>query len=277
MTAHKKRKINERRRQKYAEKKRIKIRDDSEKQQSLSSVSPGYITKETERKAMCRAKKSLPTSLNKFASVLSARSSIVSDAEDFYKYASDELSIQKGEEDDCCHKIRSFFLVDEKDVIRKRQDRIEVKAVPDTRKKHAIKPVANGNLVTRLLSCFCDGCITQNGECLNNEHVENWEGIHKQDNSTAKISTVEQKPSRTSIGLNSKDAFHPDFTSWLPVQVIGDGNCLPRSASVACFGKETDHQEIRVRIVIGMCLHVEKYTSNEYLNRGIDLPKKEGS
>ena len=24
-----------------------------------------------------------------------------------------------------------------------------------------------------------------------------------------------------------------------------------------------------------MCLHVDKYTDNDYLNRGIDLPKKE--
>lgn len=76
-------------------------------------------------------------------------------------------------------KVRSFFFVAKTDVIRKRQDRIEVKAVPDTRKKHAIKPVANGNLVTRLLSCFCDGCVTQNGECMNKEHVDNWEGINK--------------------------------------------------------------------------------------------------
>ncbi|XP_052073589.1 uncharacterized protein LOC127711546 isoform X2 [Mytilus californianus] len=334
-----------------------------------------------------------------------ARSSIVSDAEDFYKYASDELSIQKGEEDDCCHKIRSFFLVDKTDVIRKRQDRIEVKAVPDTRKKHAIKPVANGNLVTRLLSCFCDGCVTQNGECMNKEHVDSWEGINKQ-KKTAKPKSAQSNKSRrkvisngnqnnakpaikrkkqnkksrprgkrdvaqnrdksicqktidTTLNVNMngkaeeihelpsintadlpcdrrgfyrvvllylqsarsfnelqakcieinelpnfkgytlfvdknidmvtynltadgqaldlipKDALHPDFTSWLPVQVIGDGNCLPRSASVACFGTETDHQEIRARIVIEMCLHVEKYTSNEYLNRGIDLPKKE--
>ncbi|VDI69356.1 Hypothetical predicted protein [Mytilus galloprovincialis] len=71
MTAQKKRRINERRRQKYAGKKGIKILDDSKKQQSLASVSPGYITKEAERKAIYRAKKSLPTSPNKFASVLS--------------------------------------------------------------------------------------------------------------------------------------------------------------------------------------------------------------
>ncbi|CAC5391310.1 unnamed protein product [Mytilus coruscus] len=73
------------------------------------------------------------------------------------------------------------------------------------------------------------------------------------------------------LDLIPKDALQPDFTSWFPIQVIGDGNSLPRSASVAFFGTETDHQEIRAR---GMCLHVKKYTSNVYLNRGIDLPKK---
>ena len=72
-----------------------------------------------------------------------------------------------------------------------------------------------------------------------------------------------------------KDVLPPDFSSWLSVQVLGDGNCLPRSASVACFGSETDHHEIRVGIVIEMCLHVDKYTDNDYLNREIDLPINE--
>ena len=52
MTAQKKRRINEKRRKKYAEKKANKITDAVEKQQTISSVSPGYNTKDAERKAI---------------------------------------------------------------------------------------------------------------------------------------------------------------------------------------------------------------------------------
>ena len=83
----------------------------------------------------------------------------------------------------------------------KTQDRIEVKAVPDTRKKHAIKPVANGNLVTRLLSCFCDGCVTQNGECMNKEHVDSWEGINKK-KKTAKPKSAQLNKNRRKVISN---------------------------------------------------------------------------
>ncbi|CAC5413754.1 unnamed protein product [Mytilus coruscus] len=65
------------------------------------------------------------------------------------------------------------------------------------------------------------------------------------------------------------------FSSMLPVCVVGDGNCLPRSASVACFGNETAHKEIRARIVVEMCLYKHQYVDNEYLNKGVDLPQKE--
>jgi hypothetical protein len=64
------------------------------------------------------------------------------------------------------------------------------------------------------------------------------------------------------------------YSGWLPVIVEGDGNCLPRSASVACFGTKTAHEEIRTRIGIEMALHKEQYINNDYINRGIDLPRK---
>ena len=67
------------------------------------------------------------------------------------------------------------------------------------------------------------------------------------------------------------------YSGWLPVIVEDDGNCLPRSASVACFGTETAHEEIRTRIGIEMALHKEQYINNDYINRGIDLPRKEAA
>jgi hypothetical protein len=54
------------------------------------------------------------------------------------------------------------------------------------------------------------------------------------------------------------------YSGWLPAIVEGDGNCLPRSASVACFGTETAHEEIRTRIGIEMALHKEQYINNDY-------------
>ncbi|CAC5392135.1 unnamed protein product [Mytilus coruscus] len=65
------------------------------------------------------------------------------------------------------------------------------------------------------------------------------------------------------------------FSSMLPVCVVGDGNCLPRSDIVACFGNETAHKEIRARIVVEMCLYKHQYVDKEYLNKGVHLPQKE--
>jgi hypothetical protein len=65
-------------------------------------------------------------------------------------------------------------------------------------------------------------------------------------------------------------ALYPDnCTTRYPVVVQGDGNCLPRSISVACFGCEDYHMEVRVRIVVEMCCHVGLYTDNAYLTRGL--------
>jgi hypothetical protein len=37
------------------------------------------------------------------------------------------------------------------------------------------------------------------------------------------------------------------------------------------------HEEIRTRIGIEMALHKEQYINNDYINRGIDLPRKEAA
>ncbi|VDI69128.1 Hypothetical predicted protein [Mytilus galloprovincialis] len=54
------------------------------------------------------------------------------------------------------------------------------------------------------------------------------------------------------------------FSSMLPVYVVGDGKCLPRSDSVACFGNETAHKEIRARSVVEMCLYKHQYVAVSY-------------
>lgn len=73
------------------------------------------------------------------------------------------------------------------------------------------------------------------------------------------------------------DGFQCDNISWqflesydkgFQVIVIGDGNCLPRSESVFAFGNEHNPCEIRVRIIIELCLHMELYLDNNYLKIG---------
>ncbi|CAC5413756.1 unnamed protein product [Mytilus coruscus] len=69
MTAQKRRRVNEKRRLNYAEKRDKKLTT-KEKEKEARTTTTGYKTKEAERKAVYRAKQSLPSSSNKFASVL---------------------------------------------------------------------------------------------------------------------------------------------------------------------------------------------------------------
>lgn len=70
-----------------------------------------------------------------------------------------------------------------------------------------------------------------------------------------------------------KENLPEEFRNMLPVRITGDGNCLPRSISVACFGHENFHEEIRARIVVEMCTNVSTYT---IIKEGVDLPEKRG-
>jgi hypothetical protein len=68
------------------------------------------------------------------SSAVMSRNVIVRNATEFYEYAREFLSKPKDEPSDvCCHTQRSFFFVDEHDINRKRPDRINVKAIPNTR------------------------------------------------------------------------------------------------------------------------------------------------
>lgn len=57
-----------------------------------------------------------------------------------------------------------------------------------------------------------------------------------------------------------------NLQNFLPVNVIRDGNCMARSISVACFGNEDGHEEVRCRIVIKMCCFPYVYMNNEHLS-----------
>ena len=71
MSAQKKRRINEGRREKYAENKDLAKYEKAKKENPINSTSSGYTSKDAERKAVYRAKKCLPSTPQKFARVLS--------------------------------------------------------------------------------------------------------------------------------------------------------------------------------------------------------------
>lgn len=76
------------------------------------------------------------------------------------------------------------------------------------------------------------------------------------------------------VDLHTSD--YPDqIEGRLPVSVLADGNCLPRSGSVLAFGKEDYHAEIRCRIVVELVKHKGHYLDLTQLNKGIDLPPNE--
>jgi hypothetical protein len=55
-----------------------------------------------------------------------------------------------------------------------------------------------------------------------------------------------------------------------PTPVTGDGNCLYRSGSVAVWGVETGHCELRIRTVMEMCSEESWYLDNKHLAEGMD-------
>lgn len=59
--------------------------------------------------------------------------------------------------------------------------------------------------------------------------------------------------------------------SHVPIQTVGDGNCLPRVGSLFAFGTEEHHVEIRVRIFMELCRFEDTYVDNSFLNRGMSV------
>ncbi|XP_052061252.1 uncharacterized protein LOC127701423 isoform X1 [Mytilus californianus] len=62
---------------------------------------------------------------------------------------------------------------------------------------------------------------------------------------------------------------------YFPASVLGDGNCLPRSASVIMYGTENNHTELRVRIALELACYLPLYVDHTYLRRGEQLSDKE--
>ncbi|XP_064649611.1 uncharacterized protein LOC135501423 [Lineus longissimus] len=54
------------------------------------------------------------------------------------------------------------------------------------------------------------------------------------------------------------------------LNVLADGNCFPRCASLLAYGNEDHHVEMRVRIVIEMTMNEDTYLNDNYLGGGFN-------
>ena len=66
-----------------------------------------------------------------------------------------------------------------------------------------------------------------------------------------------------------------EFVSKVAANVLGDGNCLPRTGSILAFGHENNHVEMRYRIILELVTHSEMYLNTAYINKGTKLPSSE--
>ncbi|XP_069140983.1 uncharacterized protein [Argopecten irradians] len=78
----------------------------------------------------------------------------------------------------CKHTIRKIFFVESKDIERNRPLR-DAKTLLGTRKVQSVRDCSSrGKLLTRRLSCFCEGCIQGNFEgCINTEYIDAWKPV----------------------------------------------------------------------------------------------------
>ena len=63
----------------------------------------------------------------------------------------------------------------------------------------------------------------------------------------------------------------------IPIWMVGDGDCLTRSLSIACFGDDTRNVELRARIVVEGVYNRPCYLDNEYLTLGSKSLRQQGT
>ena len=101
-----------------------------------------------------------------------SRRAVVNNVENMYSFCEKNMTL-----DNCRKQRRTFFLVRQDDVQRNRPES-EVKAsLAGTRQLHAVRCHEPGVLDTRLLSCFCDGCLEKDerNSCSNAKYVIPWQ------------------------------------------------------------------------------------------------------
>ena len=105
-------------------------------------------------------------------SAVKSRRTQISNAEEMFKYCAENLtkdSVSSHSNESCDHKKRSFLYV-----AQINRDRTHSgKTLKGTKKVHCVETCSLLKLKTRNLSCFCQGCLTEN-ECEKNPYVDEW-------------------------------------------------------------------------------------------------------
>ena len=178
--------------------------------------------------------------------------------------------------------------------------------VKGTRKLHQVKAGGPGVLLTWALACFCPKCIEGKGECDNLLYTKQWQmhtlskNVHQpkpvcfdtlsmQLNEACTYAALEvvcrqhsHLASQHPLGIASLSAADPVFTTDVdaasvfpkdiprltPLAIVGDGNCLPRCASVLVYGDGEHHTEMRARIILELVLAQECYLDESFLQDG---------
>ena len=63
----------------------------------------------------------------------------------------------------------------------------------------------------------------------------------------------------------------------VPIWTVGDGNCLTRRLSIACFGDDSRNVELRARIVVEGVFNRHRYLDNDYLTLGSKCLRQQGT
>ena len=73
---------------------------------------------------------------------------------------------------------------------------------------------------------------------------------------------------------SSLSLYPDDAPELVPIEVYGDGNCLPRSASIFESGSQTRHEEMRTRIVVELAAHEDHYLDSNNLDNACNETAK---
>ena len=68
--------------------------------------------------------------------------------------------------------------------------------------------------------------------------------------------------------VNAASVFPKDSPRLTPLAIVGDGNGLPRCASVLVYGNQDHHAEMRARIILELVLAQECYLDESFLQMG---------
>lgn len=111
---------------------------------------------------------------SKASSAVKCGTAVIGDAKQLYEFCTSSL-IKDVEKDQCTHFRRDFYYVESED-IRRNRERCQVKTINGTRALHSIQTCnKTGDAIKiRQLSCFCEACVTEDGECANSAYVSEW-------------------------------------------------------------------------------------------------------